>query len=150
MIATTSPLLTASAASSSSSLAPAFSKPIRSESAFLLSVGFGFSSPTRRPLVAAAAAAASSSGKSMEVLRKIGGGCFKGKDSKGVIKVEADSGGEDVFQVSSGPLPDHLVVMVNGLIGSHSSAQLRSQFSFSLSPSQTAPSTSLVGLSGNV
>lgn len=66
-----------------------------------------------------AAAAARSSGKSMEVLRKIGGGCFKGKgkDSKGVIKVEADSGGEDVFRVSSGALPDHLVVMVNGLIG---------------------------------
>ena len=61
--------------------------------------------------------AASSSGKSMEVLRKIGGGCFKGKDSKAVIKVEADSGGEDVFQVSSGARPDHLVVMVNGLIG---------------------------------
>lgn len=116
MIAATSPLLTASAAASSSSsspLASAFSKPIRSESAFLLSIGFGFSSPTWRPF----AVAASSSGKSMEVLRKIGGGCFKGKDSKGVIKVEADSGGEDVFQVSSGALPDHLVVMVNGLIG---------------------------------
>ncbi|KAK7815152.1 ubp1-associated protein 2a [Quercus suber] len=54
---------------------------------------YGFSSPTGRPLVAAAAA--SSSDKSMEVLRKIGSGCFKGKDSKGVIKVEADSGGED-------------------------------------------------------
>nr|POE68519.1 ubp1-associated protein 2a [Quercus suber] len=63
-------------------------------------------------------AAVSSFGKSMEVLRKIGGGCFKGKDSKGVIKVEADSGGEDVFQVSSGALPDHLVVMGknNGLL----------------------------------
>ncbi|KAM3714520.1 hypothetical protein ACJW30_01G341100 [Castanea mollissima] len=124
MVAATSPLLTASSAASSSSpppLAPAFSKPIRSESAFLFSVGFGFSSPTWRPFVAAAAAGGRS-GKSMEVLRKIGGGCFKGKgkDSKGVIKVEADSGGEDVFQVSSGALPDHLVVMVNGLIGSAS------------------------------
>ncbi|KAL4654574.1 hypothetical protein ACB092_01G389200 [Castanea dentata] len=124
MVAATSPLLTASSAASSSSpplLAPAFSKPIRSESAFLFSVGFGFSSPTWRPFVAATAAGRS--GKSMEVLRKIGGGgCFKGKgkDSKGVIKVEADSGGEDVFQVSSGALPDHLVVMVNGLIGSAS------------------------------
>ncbi|KAK9997260.1 hypothetical protein SO802_021946 [Lithocarpus litseifolius] len=53
----------------------------------------------------------------MEVLRKIGGGCFKGKDSMGVIKVEADSGGEDVFRVSSGALPDHPVVMVNGHVG---------------------------------
>ncbi|KAL0013360.1 hypothetical protein SO802_000429 [Lithocarpus litseifolius] len=117
MIAAASPLLTSSAASSSS-LASAFSKPIRSESAFLLSIGFGFSSPTWRPFAAMAAAEASSSGKSMEVLRKIGGGCFKGKDSKGYIKAEADSGGgEDVLGVSSG---DHLVVMVNGLAGSAS------------------------------
>ncbi|XP_028796010.1 putative lipase YOR059C, partial [Neltuma alba] len=56
----------------------------------------------------------------MEVLRRLGGGCFKNPNDKG-LKVEADSGGEDFFDVSAGvskPACEHLVIMVNGIIGS--------------------------------
>lgn len=58
----------------------------------------------------------------MEVIRRLGSGCFKNSPSdhsKG-LKVEADSGGEDFFDVSSGVsknVSEHLVIMVNGIIG---------------------------------
>ncbi len=99
MIATTSPLRT------TSSLPPSGltfnNNLIRSDSAFFFNIGFRFSSPRK-----------------MQLLRNIGGGCFRSKQGKGVIKVEADSGGEDVFDASfTNPLPDHLVIMVNGIIG---------------------------------
>jgi hypothetical protein len=35
----------------------------------------------------------------------------------GVLKVEADGGGEDVSDASPWAVPDHLVIMVNGLVG---------------------------------
>uniref|UniRef100_A0A2N9HE42 DUF676 domain-containing protein n=1 Tax=Fagus sylvatica TaxID=28930 RepID=A0A2N9HE42_FAGSY len=100
MIATTSPFRT------TSSLPPSGltfnSNLIRSDSAFFFNIGFRFSSPRK-----------------MQLLRNIGEGCFRSKQGKGVIKVEADSGGEDVFDASfTNPLPDHLVIMVNGIIGS--------------------------------
>ncbi|KAF7838064.1 putative lipase spac4a8.10 [Senna tora] len=56
----------------------------------------------------------------MEVLRRMGGGCYKNHHDK-VLKVETDSGGEDFFDVSTGvskPVAEHLVIMVNGIIGS--------------------------------
>ncbi|KAI9125852.1 hypothetical protein K1719_003270 [Acacia pycnantha] len=56
----------------------------------------------------------------MEVIRRLGGGCFKNPNGKG-LRVEADSGGEDFFDVSTGvskPVSEHLVIMVNGIIGS--------------------------------
>ncbi|KAJ0031503.1 hypothetical protein Pint_14209 [Pistacia integerrima] len=53
----------------------------------------------------------------MEWLRRMGGGCVKDRRSK-VLKVEADSGGEDVFSAAAKPPPEHLIVMVNGLVGS--------------------------------
>lgn len=55
----------------------------------------------------------------MEVLRRMGGGCFKNHHDKG-LKVEADSGGEDFYDVSTGvanQVSEHLVIMVNGIIG---------------------------------
>ncbi|KAK4265454.1 hypothetical protein QN277_026506 [Acacia crassicarpa] len=58
----------------------------------------------------------------MEVIRRLGGGCFKNPNGKG-LRVEADSGGEDFFDVSTGvskPVSEHLVIMVNGIIGSPS------------------------------
>lgn len=53
------------------------------------------------------------------MLRRMGGGCFKNHHDKG-LKVEADSGGEDFFDVSTTlakPVAEHLVIMVNGIIG---------------------------------
>lgn len=54
----------------------------------------------------------------MDFVRKMGGGCFRNNQGEGVIKVEIDGGGEDVFDASPGAAPDHLVIMVNGLVGS--------------------------------
>ncbi|GLT29030.1 hypothetical protein SLA2020_048440 [Shorea laevis] len=57
----------------------------------------------------------------MEWFRSVGSGCFRNSESKSGLRVEQDSGGEDVFNVSavnSGSPPDHLVIMVNGIIGS--------------------------------
>ncbi|CAN1808298.1 Putative lipase ROG1, partial [Linum perenne] len=47
-------------------------------------------------------------------------GCFgvRRGNVKGGLKVEIDSGGEDVFDSESRVYPEHLVIMVNGLIGS--------------------------------
>ncbi|KAI4344380.1 hypothetical protein L6164_011614 [Bauhinia variegata] len=56
----------------------------------------------------------------MEVIRRMGRGCFKSRQDKG-LKVEADSGGEDFFDASATvakPVAEHLVIMVNGIIGS--------------------------------
>ncbi|KAK7281594.1 hypothetical protein RIF29_09719 [Crotalaria pallida] len=57
----------------------------------------------------------------MEVLRRIVRGCFKNPPG---LKVEADSGGEDLFDAAAAatgkPVPYHLVIMVNGIIGSAS------------------------------
>lgn len=53
--------------------------------------------------------------------RLVGGGCFRGSTRQG-LKVEIDSGGEDVFDAAAAAannnaVPEHLVVMVNGIIG---------------------------------
>ncbi|XP_019417721.1 PREDICTED: uncharacterized protein LOC109328622 [Lupinus angustifolius] len=53
----------------------------------------------------------------MVVLRRIRCGCFKNHR----LKVEADSGGEEFFDAATvKPVPYHLVIMVNGIIGSAS------------------------------
>ncbi|GMI89130.1 hypothetical protein like AT4G25770 [Hibiscus trionum] len=59
----------------------------------------------------------------MAWVRDMAGGCFKSVEpsSKQRIKVEEDSGGQDVFDpdaMASKVSPEHLVIMVNGLIGS--------------------------------
>ncbi|KAK8655121.1 hypothetical protein V6N13_107712 [Hibiscus sabdariffa] len=58
----------------------------------------------------------------MAWVRNIAGGCFNSAEpsSKQRIKVEEDSGGQDVFDpdaMASKVSPEHLVIMVNGLIG---------------------------------
>ncbi|KAJ8750977.1 hypothetical protein K2173_016158 [Erythroxylum novogranatense] len=62
--------------------------------------------------------------KIMEWLKRVGsrrgGGCFKERSMRGV-EIETDSGGEDVLDASAAQgkvSPEHLVVMVNGLVGS--------------------------------
>lgn len=52
----------------------------------------------------------------MELMKRLGIGCFAAKHSTREMKTEKDSGGEDLF-VESAAKPDHLVVMVNGIIG---------------------------------
>ncbi|CAL0304960.1 unnamed protein product [Lupinus luteus] len=55
----------------------------------------------------------------MELLRRIGRGCFRNPR----LKVEANIGGEDFFDATAAmakPVPSHLVIMVNGIIGSAS------------------------------
>ncbi|OIV98245.1 hypothetical protein TanjilG_14834 [Lupinus angustifolius] len=55
----------------------------------------------------------------MELLRRIGRGCFRNPR----LKVEADSGGEDFFDAAAAmakPVPSHLVIMVNDTIESAS------------------------------
>ncbi|KAL3819535.1 hypothetical protein ACJIZ3_005440 [Penstemon smallii] len=59
----------------------------------------------------------------MEFLRKFSRGCFKGRSSKkeGKVEIEYVNGGEDVFDAAAAESkvqPDHLVIMVNGIIGS--------------------------------
>ncbi|OWM65894.1 hypothetical protein CDL15_Pgr015319 [Punica granatum] len=54
----------------------------------------------------------------VEFLKEMGAGCFKeAKDIKG-LKVEFDSGGQDYFDDAASVSPEHLVIMVNGIIGS--------------------------------
>ncbi|CAH8337141.1 unnamed protein product [Eruca vesicaria subsp. sativa] len=53
----------------------------------------------------------------MELMKRLGIGCFAANRIKREVTTEKDSGGEDLF-VESGEKPDHLVVMVNGIIGS--------------------------------
>ncbi|KAK6783694.1 hypothetical protein RDI58_017148 [Solanum bulbocastanum] len=58
----------------------------------------------------------------MELLRKLSRGCFRNSLKKGQkVKIESVSDGEDVFDAASARAklqPEHLVVMVNGLVGS--------------------------------
>ncbi|KAH6835383.1 alpha/beta-Hydrolases superfamily protein [Perilla frutescens var. hirtella] len=59
----------------------------------------------------------------MGFIQKLSRGCFKGRSSKKERKVEivAANGGEDVFYEAAADAkvqPDHLVIMVNGIIGS--------------------------------
>ncbi|XP_010536936.1 PREDICTED: putative lipase ROG1 [Tarenaya hassleriana] len=57
----------------------------------------------------------------MMYLRWIGCGCFPANNRGRGLKSEIDSGGEDVFDsaaMESAEKPDHLVVMVNGIVGS--------------------------------
>ncbi|KAL8493254.1 hypothetical protein ACS0TY_024465 [Phlomoides rotata] len=58
----------------------------------------------------------------MEIIRTLSRGCFKGRSSKKERKVEVESadGGEDVFDAAAAEarVADHLVIMVNGIIGS--------------------------------
>ncbi|KAK0570419.1 hypothetical protein LWI29_000839 [Acer saccharum] len=53
----------------------------------------------------------------MDWIQSMSGGCFKDPAGKH-LKVEADSGGEVFFDAASNSQPEHLVIMVNGLIGS--------------------------------
>ncbi|PHT75200.1 hypothetical protein T459_18722 [Capsicum annuum] len=58
----------------------------------------------------------------MELLRKLSRGCFRNSIKKGQkIEIESVNDGEDVFDAASAKAkvqPEHLVIMVNGLIGS--------------------------------
>ncbi|CAN4106529.1 unnamed protein product [Withania somnifera] len=58
----------------------------------------------------------------MEFLRKLSRGCFKNSLKKGQkVEIESVNDGEDVFDAASAKAkvqPEHLVIMVNGLIGS--------------------------------
>ncbi|XP_050373130.1 uncharacterized protein LOC126790822 [Argentina anserina] len=64
-------------------------------------------------------------GTRMDFLQRVvGGACFRGSMRQG-IKVEVDSAGVDVFDAAAAAnnnnaVPEHLVVMVNGIIGSAS------------------------------
>ncbi|KAH9806039.1 DUF676 domain-containing protein [Citrus sinensis] len=51
----------------------------------------------------------------MDWIRRFSVGCFSSNKD---FKMEADSGGVDVFSTSTKPPPEHLIIMVNGLIGS--------------------------------
>lgn len=58
----------------------------------------------------------------MGFIRKLRGSCFKGRSSKKERKVEIETvnGGEDVYDAAAAEgkvQPDHLVIMVNGIIG---------------------------------
>ncbi|KAF3452825.1 hypothetical protein FNV43_RR03258 [Rhamnella rubrinervis] len=56
----------------------------------------------------------------MELLHRMGSACFMDR-RRGELKVELDSGGVDIFDAASAAeakaVPQHLVVMVNGLVG---------------------------------
>lgn len=58
----------------------------------------------------------------MELLRKLSRGCFRNSFNKGQkVKIESVNDGEDVFDAASARAklqPEHLVIMVNGLVGS--------------------------------
>ncbi|KAF5456281.1 hypothetical protein F2P56_025778, partial [Juglans regia] len=118
MIAAAPPLRTTSFSSlsllSSSSSGPSSHNPIRREFVAFFNLGFRFLTP--RPLTELHALPASSI--RMEWLSKKGGGCFRSNQGKDVIKFEADSGGVDIFDAAPRAVPDHLVIMVNGLVGS--------------------------------
>lgn len=58
----------------------------------------------------------------MGFLQKLSRGCFKGRCSKNErkVEVEAANGGEDLYDAAAAESkvqPDHLVIMVNGIIG---------------------------------
>ncbi|XP_021893112.1 uncharacterized protein LOC110811051 isoform X2 [Carica papaya] len=56
----------------------------------------------------------------MDWIGRMAGGCFKERPTRR-LEVEFDSCGEDVFDagaMESGASPEHLVIMVNGLVGS--------------------------------
>ncbi|KAK4374517.1 hypothetical protein RND71_005194 [Anisodus tanguticus] len=57
----------------------------------------------------------------MELLRKLSRGCFRNSFKKGQkVEIESVNDGEDVFDAASAKAklqPEHLVIMVNGLIG---------------------------------
>ncbi|CAK9143670.1 unnamed protein product [Ilex paraguariensis] len=63
-------------------------------------------------------------GDKMELFRKLSRGCFKFKQrpkKDREVEVESVSGGEDIFNAASAEAkvqPEHLVIMVNGIIGS--------------------------------
>uniref|UniRef100_A0A1J3D723 Putative lipase ROG1 n=1 Tax=Noccaea caerulescens TaxID=107243 RepID=A0A1J3D723_NOCCA len=76
--------------------------------------GFGFGLYLRFP-------AQRKSLDQMEWMNRLGIGCFAANRRKRELKTEIDSGGEDFFDAAameSSEKPDHLVVMVNGIIGS--------------------------------
>lgn len=57
----------------------------------------------------------------MELLRKLSRGCLTNSLKKGQkVEIESVNDGEDVFDAASAKAklqPEHLVIMVNGLIG---------------------------------
>lgn len=53
----------------------------------------------------------------MDWIRRFSVGCFSDRRSNKDFKMEADSGGVDVFSTYAKPPPEHLIIMVNGLIG---------------------------------
>ncbi|KAI8014645.1 hypothetical protein LOK49_LG05G00074 [Camellia lanceoleosa] len=59
--------------------------------------------------------------KKMELIRKLTRGCFMDRRRMGLkVEVEYVNGGEDVFDAVSADAkiqPEHLVIMVNGIVG---------------------------------
>ncbi|KAL6555826.1 hypothetical protein OROHE_007100 [Orobanche hederae] len=58
----------------------------------------------------------------MDFIRKFSKGCFKGliSNKERNVEIEPASGGEDIFDAAAAETrvqPDHLVIMVNGIIG---------------------------------
>ena len=54
----------------------------------------------------------------MEVIRKLSRGCFtdnRKKEKK--LEVESVHGGEDIFDAEKRMSQEHLVIMVNGIVG---------------------------------
>ncbi|XP_059637137.1 uncharacterized protein LOC132279227 [Cornus florida] len=54
----------------------------------------------------------------MELIRKLSRGCFMVRSMKGVESVNHDEDGFDVASAESKVRPEHLIIMVNGIIGS--------------------------------
>lgn len=52
----------------------------------------------------------------MDLLHRMSAGCFTDQRLS-QLKVEHDSGGEDIFDAAAKVVPEHLIVMVNGLVG---------------------------------
>lgn len=62
----------------------------------------------------------------MEWMNRLGIGCFAANRSKRELKTEIDNGGEDFFDAAvmdSAEKPDHLVVMVNGIVGRYTQSK---------------------------
>ncbi|XP_022135222.1 putative lipase YDR444W [Momordica charantia] len=70
-----------------------------------------------KPLPDPAAALLLSHRPKMDLPRRVAAPCFGSRRSKG-LKVDPDFGGQEIFYADAKAAPEHLVIMVNGLIGS--------------------------------
>lgn len=75
-----------------------------------------------KPLPDPAAALLLSHRPKMDLPRRVAAPCFGSRRSKG-LKVDPDFGGQEIFYADAKAAPEHLVIMVNGLIGRYSLIQ---------------------------